>query len=288
MNAESWADLELLDHIVRAGTLSGASRALGVDQTTVARRLASLERRIGVALFDRIGGRLSPTPTLSMVLDRLRTISEEASLSMATLRHATAELKGHVRVTSIGFVLSRILAPSLAAFDHHHPGITLDFVADDQSLSFERRETDIAVRLGRTAEDSTLIKSLGRIRFRLCRPSGSSLDKKGEGSVVRYGDALAHLPEMVALDRARPSARVALTSSRLDILIEAALSLGADIMLPERFAKLDPRFEIIDDPDGMADRPVYLLIHPERARVPSVALVAAWIERVMQEWRQSD
>lgn len=287
MNADSWADLELLDHIARAGTLSGASRALGVDQTTVARRLVSVERGIGAALFDRIGGRLQPTPVLSTVLDRLRTMSEEAALSMATLRHATAELRGNVRVTSVGFVLSRILAPSLAAFDHRNPGIRLEFVADDQSLSFERRQADIAVRLGRTAEDSVRIKSLGEIRFRLCRPAGILPDMMGTCPVVRYGDDLAYVPEMLALDRARPSARVALKSGRLDILIEAALSLGAEIMLPERFARLDRRFEVVDEPEGIADRPVYLLVHPERARVPSVAQVAAWIEATMQEWRQA-
>jgi hypothetical protein len=66
MNAGSnWADLELLDHILRHRTLSGAAAALGVDQTTVSRRLAALERRIGSALFDRIDGKLVATPPLS-------------------------------------------------------------------------------------------------------------------------------------------------------------------------------------------------------------------------------
>ncbi|WEX76231.1 LysR family transcriptional regulator [Sinorhizobium numidicum] len=282
MNAESWGDLELLDHIVRGRTLSAAARSLGVDQTTAARRLAALERRIGAALFDRIGGRLAPTPILARVLDRLRTISEEAALSMAALRRATAELKGHVRVTSVGFVLARILAPALGGLERSHPGITLDLVADDQPLSFERRETDIAVRLGRTAEDSTRIKRLGDIRFRLCRPAGLP---SGEHPVVRYGAALAHLPEMLALDRARPNARAALTADKLEILIEAALALGAEVMLPELSARRDPRYEVVDEPAGVADRPVYLMIHPERARVPSVAAVATFIEAAVRDWR---
>ncbi|MFZ1962456.1 MAG: LysR family transcriptional regulator, partial [Roseiarcus sp.] len=63
MNAEGgWADLELVQRIARAETLSGAARALGVDQTTASRRLAALERRLGATLFDRVGGRLAPTP----------------------------------------------------------------------------------------------------------------------------------------------------------------------------------------------------------------------------------
>ncbi len=68
MDAEGgWADLELAQRIARAGTLSGAARALGVNQTTASRRLAALERRLGVALFDRVGGRLAPTSALGAV-----------------------------------------------------------------------------------------------------------------------------------------------------------------------------------------------------------------------------
>lgn len=283
MNAgEDWAELQLLEHIVRAGTLGGAARALGVDQTTVSRRLATLERKIGTSLFDRIAGRLVPTPILATVLDRLRTIAEEAALSMALLRRATAELQGQVRVTSTGFVLARLLAPALAPFAHDHPGLTIDFLDDDQALSFERRETDIAVRLGRTAEETTRIKSLGTLGFRLCRPVGSSANGT---VVVRYGGELAHLPEMQALDRCRPGARVALKANRLDILAEAAVALGAEIMLPELLAARDPRFEIVGHPDGWAERPLYLMIHPDRARVPSVASVAKWIEATLRRWR---
>jgi DNA-binding transcriptional LysR family regulator len=285
MNADSWADLELLDHLVRERTLSGASRALGVDQTTVARRLATLERRLGVAMFDRINGSLVPTPTLATVLGRLRAISEEAALSMAMLRQSTAALRGRVRVTSVGLVLSQILAPQLGAFVAQHPGITLDFVADNQSLSFERREADVAIRLGPEAEGSTLIKNLGAMRFRLCRPVGQAMDDGNEQRVVRYGEALSHVPEMLALDRALPVARVALTSDRLSILSAAALSLGAHVMLPERAAMADPRFVFVEDPTVVAERPIYLLIHPERARVPSVAQVARWVETTVRAWR---
>ena len=282
MNAESWAELELLDHIVRGGTLSAAARSLGVDQTTVARRLAALERRTGAALFDRIGGRHVPTPILTAILDRLRTMSEEASLSMATLKRATTELKGHVRVTSVGFVLARILAPALGRLERRHPGISLDLVADDQALSFERRETDIAVRFGPAAEETTRIKKLGIVRFRLCRPAGLP---PGDHPVVRYSDALGHVPEMLGLARARPKARVALSADKLEILAEAALALGAEVMLPEVSARRDPRFEIVDEPEGVADRTAYLMIHPERARAPSVAAVAAFIEEAVRGWR---
>ena len=111
-----WADLELLERIRAAGTLGGAARSLGVDQTTASRRLAALERRAGVKLFARIEGRLVPTPPLASIADRLRTISELANVSAAILKDETVEMRGNVRVTSIGFLLAHALAPALGAF----------------------------------------------------------------------------------------------------------------------------------------------------------------------------
>lgn len=276
MDADSWADLELLERILRAGTLSGAARALGRDQTTVARRLAALEARFGATLFDRIDGRLVPTPVLAPLRDRLRLIAEEAALSLADLRRARAELQGEVRVTSVGFVFEHILAPALAEFDQ--TCIALDFLAENQSLSFARREADLALRLGPAAEDGARIRRLGTIRFCLFQPAGAAPG----GPVLRYGAGLAHLPEMRALDRCRPSARVALRSDQLHVLLQASLALGAELMLPEPIARADPRFTIAPEP--VAERPIYLLTHPDRARVPSVLRAAGWIETAVRRW----
>jgi DNA-binding transcriptional LysR family regulator len=285
MNADRWSELELIGEILRGKTLSAAARTLGVDQTTVARRLSAFERRLGARLFDRIEGRLVPTPELAGLSGRLRAISEEAADTLAILKRTTAELRGQVRITSVGFVLARILAPALGVFSARHPGIALDLLADDQSLSFARREADIAIRFGGNAEETTRIKHLGMMQFRLFRPKG--LTEAGELPVVRYGEELDHLPEMRALDAARKGTRIALRSSRTDVLIEAALVLGAEIMLPELIGRADRRFETVVIDDGRAERPLYLLIHPDRARTPTVARTATWVEETVRRWNSA-
>jgi DNA-binding transcriptional LysR family regulator len=279
-----WADLELLEKIREAGTLSGAARALGVDQTTVSRRLSTLERRVGATLFARVEGRLLPAPPLAAIAERLRAMSEQAAVSTAILRNATVEIRANVRVTSVGFLLAHALAPALDSFEREHPRVCVEFVADDRALSFERREADVAVRLGRSAEDSTRVRKLEEIGFRLCRPAGLAAENTRELPVVRYGDDLRETPEMRALDGARPDARVAFKSNRLDILIEAALALGAEIMLPEAIAERDPRFAVVLESGASAARPMFLMIHPDRVGTPSVAAVASWVGASLQRW----
>jgi DNA-binding transcriptional LysR family regulator len=278
MSAEAhWADLELAQRIVAAKTLSGAARALRIDQTTAARRLAALERRVGVTLFDRIEGRLAPTPALASVLDRLQAMDEDAAVALAAIRRSEAEMQGLVRIASVGFVLARILAPTVGHFARAHPGVALEFHADDHLARFDRREADIAVRLGRAADDGATIKKIGQLRFRLCRPTDAPA---ASAPLARYTEALDHTPEMRQLDALRPDASALVRSDRLDILIEAALALGAELMLPEILAKRDPRFVFVDE--AAAVRPIYRLIQADRARAPSVAAAARWIERTLR------
>jgi DNA-binding transcriptional LysR family regulator len=262
MNAEGgWADLELAQRIARAGTLSGAARALHVDQTTASRRLAALERRLGVALFDRVGGRLAPTPALGAVLDRLQAMDEDAAVALAAMRRCEAEARGLVRIASVGFVLAQIVAPALGAFARAHPGVAVALHADDQLARFDRREADIAVRLGASGDDSALARKIGEARFRLCRA------------------------EMRLLDRLRPGARAVVRANRLDVLSEAAVALGAELMLPVAMARRDPRFAFADD--CAATRPIYRLVHADRARAPSVAAATRWIDETVAAWTKA-
>lgn len=284
MHAEAdWADLELAQRIAQAGTLSGAARALRVDQTTAARRLAALEHRLGAALFDRIGGRLAATPALAGVLDRLRAMDEDALAALAILRRKDAEMRSEARIDSVGLVLAHMLAPALPAFRRRHPGVALSLHADDRNARFDRREADIAVRLGRAADEAALTRKIGELRFRLCRAAGGVV---GEAPpIVRYSERLSHLPEMRLLEQLRPGARAAVQSDRLDVLIEAALALGGEIMLPEALARRDRRFAFVDD--AAVKRDVYRLVHADRVRAASVAAAVGWVDDVVAAWTRA-
>ncbi|MBN8940252.1 MAG: LysR family transcriptional regulator [Rhizobiales bacterium] len=276
----TWDDLELLRRIVDAGTLTQAGRALGVDQTTAARRLARIERQLGMTLFDRIGGRLVATPVLAGAMEHLKAMAEAAHRSQAALRHTKAALDGRVRISSLSFVLTHVLAPMVGRLHDAHPLITLDFVSEARNVNFERREADISIRLARPTDEQAIARRLGAVRFRLYRAAGAA---HAGAPVVRYDDAFAHLPEMQLLDRLRPKARVVLKSGQLEVLIEAAVALGGELMLPEPVGDGEPRLMRAGDAEAVADRELFLLIHPDRRRADNVAAVVRWIEAAFRE-----
>lgn len=272
------ADLDLIRRVAETGTLSAAARALGVDQTTAARRLARLERRLGAPLFDRIGQRSVPTPLLAEALPDIATMAAAATRASTTLVRRRAELAGTVRVTSVSTLLTRVLAPALAAFTARHPGITLELDASGANLSVADRAADIALRLGRGPDDHAVITRLGALRFHLCRRR----DITAPAGIVAYTATLAATPEMRLLARLRPDAVVIARSDRLDVLLAAALATGAEIMLPGLVGDAEPLLGRVEEDGLVAEREVFRLVHPERRRDPAVAAVTAWVDATVR------
>lgn len=273
--ALTWDDLELLDRIAATGTLTAAGRALGVDQTTASRRLARIEKHLGITLFDRIDGRLVGTSALADAQASLRAMAEAAGRAEAALRRTRAELEGRVRVSSVGFVLTHVLGPELPVLRQAHPRLSIDLVAENRNASFERREADLSLRLGRPQDEPAIVRRLAAVRFRLYRGGA------GEGAVpvMRYDD-LPDLPEMRFLDALRPGAAVALRANRLELL-QAGAAAGGEAVLPEIVGDADPRLGRVETTPAAIERELFLLVHPDRRRVPSVASVLDWIEQAV-------
>ncbi len=272
-----WDELELLSEIISGGTLSEAARRLGVDQTTAARRLARIEKRLGAPLFDRIDRRMTPTPLLATIRPQLAAMASVAGEAGDRLQRSREEASGNVRVSSLGLIHRLLLAPALADLVADHPRLTVELVIEDRSVSFERREADLAVRLGRGPEDSATIRRLGSLPFALYRPA----NVEAPSGIVAYGLDQSELPEMAALAALRPNAPILARSNRLDVLAEAAIATGAEVMLPTLVGDADPRLIAMEGTRGSVRRDVFRLAHPERAREPAVRAVASWIDRTV-------
>ncbi len=275
MNADlRWDELELVSEIVVGGTLSEAARQLGIDQTTAARRLNRIERRLGAALFDRIDRRLRPTPLLKTILPQLASMAAIAEEAGSRLRRLREEAAGTIRVSSVGLIHEKILAPTLGELAALHPNLEVELLTEERSVSFEEREADLAVRLGRGPEDNATIRRLGRLGFALYQPRDGAYPDR----IVAYTQKFAEMPEAIALAALRPDARVIARSNHLGVLAEAAACTGAEVMLPTLMGDADGRLLEVAGTRGAAFRDVYRLAHPERGKTPAVRAVARWID----------
>jgi DNA-binding transcriptional LysR family regulator len=152
-----WGDLKVFLAVARAGSTLAAARALAVNQTTVARRIAALETALGARLFDRHqdGYRLSECGR--QILCQAERVEVEAETLVRLIAQRTRDLSGVVRVTTPEVFANFWLTPWLPAFMDRYPDIKIEVVATDQRLDLARGEADVAVRAGSMPSDPGLV-----------------------------------------------------------------------------------------------------------------------------------
>ena len=153
-DAFAWDDLNTVLAVARGGSLSAAARALGVNHSTVSRRLAALEKATGHTLFRGLPRGHSPTAAGEELIRAATRMEAEVLRLGQLLGSPRVELKGSVRLTAPDDVASLLLVHPLARFRALYPSIALEVIAENRLLNLSRREADIALRLARIFEQT--------------------------------------------------------------------------------------------------------------------------------------
>jgi DNA-binding transcriptional LysR family regulator len=148
-----WNDLRLLLAIWRARGLTGAAKPLGVDHSTVFRRLQGIETRLGLAVFERLpGGAYMPTDIGERIVAAAERVEGEVFGITREIAGRDPRLVGRLRVTSSETLAYRLLTRHIAAFRQAHPGVVIELAIDNRVFSLSRREADVALRPMRPRE----------------------------------------------------------------------------------------------------------------------------------------
>src|SRR5215471_15566471 len=144
-----WDDLRFFLAVARTGSLSAAARALGVGHVTVGRRIALLEKRLGVTLLNRTPDGFGTTSSGDAILLQCMAM-EVAALDLERIAAGRDSLvTGSVRVTPTEALAYQLLPPAIAALRQVHPELQVDLVAGVRSLDIARRDADLAIRFAR-------------------------------------------------------------------------------------------------------------------------------------------
>lgn len=153
--------------VLREGSLSGASRALGITQPTVGRHVAALEEALGVSLFTRSQLGLTPTD----IALALRTHAEAMESTAASLERAASSegegVRGTVRVSASEVVGVEVLPTIITRLREHHPELKVELVLTNRVQDLLRREADVAVRMTRPLQEQLVARRIGRIELGL-------------------------------------------------------------------------------------------------------------------------
>jgi DNA-binding transcriptional LysR family regulator len=287
MQMLNWNDLRYILAVSRGKTLRAAARLLGVDDTTVARRLVAVQGTIGARLYQRLpDGTLQLTSAGERAALHAERIEREIS-AIASVAGADDLVSGTVRVTSVPIIVGHILVPAAQTLLKRHPKLQLELVADPRDLSLTRRETDLALRLARPKTGGTrvLARRVGTLQYGVYAPASCSMRDARILPWVTYDEAMAHLPQArwIVATAARSNQRIAAVRvNDAEALLEAVLAGLGRSLLPCVIADRDSRLRRLGAKGGAPalSRELWLLAHSDLRRLGRIEAVVKWIEQI--------
>ncbi|UUX48072.1 LysR family transcriptional regulator [Nisaea acidiphila] len=282
MQILDWYELQVLAAVRRSGSIAGAARLLGVDQTTVSRRLARLQEAAGMDLLVRgPGRRLSLTALGEELAVRAQRMEAESEAAAALLGERHGAVAGTVRLTAVPVLVNRLLAPAAGPLLAAHPDLALELVPENRDLSLTRREADLALRLARPVTGGSEVKArrIGTLSYKVYeRRSGTH----SEGWVL-YEEAMAHLPHArwLARQARRPGeAAAGLHVGDAETAQEAVASGTGRSILPVQVAEGDARLRAVERAweEALPEREIWLLSHARQPNAAAIGAVSVWLE----------
>jgi DNA-binding transcriptional LysR family regulator len=287
-----WNDLRYLLAVRRAGTLGAAARSLGVEHTTVGRRLAALESALGAKLVVRGPDGVTLTDAGENVLPLVEEMERAALAIEARASGQDERMEGSVRVTtSEGF--TGFLVKRLVPLRDLHPKLVVEVLSGNAALDLARREADFAVRMVKTTAPDLVERKIGSVGWGLYAaeayvarkgPLASTTDLRGH-DVVGYGDALANVPGAKFLSEHGEGTNVVMRGNSIVSVLNAVsvgMGLGA---VPCFLAANEPTLRRLT-PDVLAERDVWLVYHPEVAKIARVRAVLDFVIEAIKTDRE--
>ena len=161
-----WDDLRFFLAVAQAGSVSAAATKLGVNQSTVSRRINQFEKSMNVRLFERLSTGYELTPEGEQLHRHVLKIDDEIQSIDRELMGKNIELNGIIRVTTSLAVSRYLLMPVFEQFNRQYPGIKLHLDTSSNIFNLTQREADVAIRVTRDAVPENLVgRPLGSIQF---------------------------------------------------------------------------------------------------------------------------
>lgn len=282
-----WDDLSLFLAAHRAGSLTRAAAKLGLNQSTMSRRLASFEETIGGTLFDRTPDGLVPTALADRLLGPAERAEEAAHDAARVVFDREPGVEGDVRLAVADGMADFVLAPRLAELRERHPGLRVTLFVSDALADLTRREADIGLRFVRPSRGDLVARCLFAGGYAVFG-APDFVSALGPGPHPLAGlpfvgwdpETQGHFPECGW--EARSGVRVVGRATTLTARIRMAQAGVGAIQLVGDWGDRLPGLARIDTAEIALSSEVWLVTHRALRDVPRIRAVWRFVEACLQ------
>jgi DNA-binding transcriptional LysR family regulator len=288
MSQLNWDDLRPFLAVARAGRLIGAGRALGLDHSTVARRLTALETAVGSRLFDRGPRGAQLTEAGRGLVDHAERIEGEIASAASLLGGGDTRVSGTVRLATPEAFGSYLVAPHVHRLHAAHPELRLELAPEPQLVSLANRDADVAVLLNRPKAGPVVARHLIDYRLGLYASRAYleahgpvALDRLADHPFAWYIDARIDVPELRFLSEVSADATPVFRSTSIAAQ-HAAVAGGLGLGVLHAFAAdADPELVRVLEDSVEIRRSYWLAVHADQQRLPRVRAVIDFLDGIV-------
>ncbi|OCX63179.1 LysR family transcriptional regulator [Thioclava sp. SK-1] len=288
-----WNDLKFFLALHRHKRMTTAGHALGIDQTTVARRVKSLEKAIGAQLFTQKQGGYTATIAGERILPMALEVERNTTRARETVGGEAGRLSGVVRVGAPDGLAVHFVAPVLARFQEEHPDVTVELLVRSRTFRLSQQEAHLTFSLNLPTSGRLLARRMTEYHLALYASRGYL---KAHGTPMQLSDLSAH--KLVGyVDELLPTDALRYTD---ELGIRGGMDYGSNSILAQREAVREgagigvlPAYVIHDDPDfvpvlstkHLLKRTLWILSHQSTEDLARVRLISEYIQHATRTAR---
>lgn len=281
-----WDDLRVFVMAARCGSFAAAGARLGMDATTVGRRVQRLETRLKSTLLVRSARGLQLTAAGA----KLHALGAKVELAVEQAAEADGRLDGNVRISCSEGFGTQILAPALAKFHRKHPAMSIELAATQSFLSPSNREVDVAITLTPSNSPRLFVETLTHYELGLYGAK-TYLDDAGRPATVEelpafnfvgYIDDMIYAPQLRYLGEVHPGLHAHLSSSSIMAQAEFVRAGAGLAVLPCFLGEAAGLERLLPDVVNIR-RTFWLSTHHDIKNSARVKLVRRWLTQLVAE-----
>jgi DNA-binding transcriptional LysR family regulator len=275
MNSDlNWDEFRLVKSIADARSLAGAAERLGVNQSTVYRRLAAVEAAVGARLFDRSRTGYEPTSAGEDMIALAATMAESIIEFERRVAGRDVKLTGELSVTVPLGVGLHFMPAIVAQFQASNPGVIIELILSNDALDLSRRGADVAVRLTNDPPETLVGRRVCTARWCVYRRRDMAAKPAAEPAestaFVGYADSLGPASSRRWIEVNVDPGRIAAKANSAHCMLELVLKgLGA-ALLPCFLGDRSPDLVRVGYPLPELDAGLWTLTHADLRRAARV------------------
>ncbi len=285
-----WDDLQYVLAVADMESLAGAAVSLGVNRTTVLRRINAFERQNGVRVFDRLASGYVLTPEGQELFAAARALEHTIMTLERKLAGQDQRAEGIVQLTTTDTLLASVLPSHLSAFRNAYPAIVLDISTSNTLLDLAKRDADVAIRPVVNPPETLIGRRLSAVAFAVYashdyRRANDVSAPLHEHAWIAPGAILGGTSVARWMSDAVPKARRAVQLDSLLAMREMCAAGAGLSALPCYLGDSDPRLARVREPIKEMTTALWVLTHPDLMRTARVRLFTQFMARALAKER---